>query len=300
MICSSMIDQDPTTCQATPIRMAHLKNQERRVEKSDTAHTARKQKTEGVTCAQFKSPKVGQKVRKQTKKKVKSGPPGAGTGPSYIKSLVVLCTDTSEQIISCLCSTIRNTAVRNIKEMRTCIGILVSNNIRHRVCVPRASPISARILPLAELLSLPNHRPPKKERLKLGVRLASSVLQLHRTKWLQERWGNQDIYLIQGDYSQTKKGPSLEIPVVRQVFTPEHSVPEVSVESHIIGCNLSLFSLGIVLIELWFWRSVEPKTYCSLKDLDIARLVTAKRLIGDCMKTQVIVMLMLSDVVSLV
>ena len=142
---------------------------------------------------------------------------------------------------------------------------------------------SARVVSLAELMSLPE--PPRRERLKLGMRLASSVLQLHRTEWLQERWGKQDIYLVQGGPSQSRS-PSLETPVVCQAFASEPPVPEVSAESHIIRCNLSLFSLGIVLIELWFWRSVEsfeadePQAYCGpWGTSDTARYVTSQRLI---------------------
>ena len=140
---------------------------------------------------------------------------------------------------------------------------------------------SARVVSLAELLSLPE--PSRRERLKLGVRLASSVLQFHTTNWLQERWSKKDIYLIQGDSSQSSS-PGLEAPVVRQAFTPEPSFSEASMESHIINSNLSLFSLGIVLIELWFWKSVEsfqddgPQKY-SFLDFDVVRLVTAKKLV---------------------
>ena len=169
--------------------------------------------------------------------------------------------------------------------MCTCVGVLVSNNSKHQVWAPRAPlalPTSARVVSLAELLSLPE--PPRRERLKLGVKLASSVLQFHRTEWLQERWGKQDIYLVQGDISQSSS-PSLTTPVVRQAFTPDPPVSEVSIESHVIRCNLSLFSLGIVLIELWFWRSIEsfqpPNTpyYWSWETSDTAKYVKAQRLI---------------------
>ena len=250
-------------------------------EQSDAANTASEQKTELAKRPRFKSklrspsPKYQHRVGKQTKQKVEVCLSAAEAHSPYVKSLMVL--SASERIIECLCTTIRN-----IRELRPCVGILVTNNIKHRVWVPRAPLTSARVLSLAELLSMPE--PPRRERLKLGLRLASSVLQLHGTEWLKERWGKQDIYLIQGGSSQPRD-PSLEIPVVSQAFTPAPSVSEVTMESHIISCNLSLFSLGIVLIELWFWKSAEsfetnkPQAYSCLEDLDTARLVTAKRLI---------------------
>ena len=247
-------------------------------EQSDAAKTAIEQKTETAKHTRFGSKlrglaqKYQHKIGKQPKQKVEVCLSTAEDHSPYIKNLLVL--SASERKIECLCTTIRN-----IREMHTCIGILVTNNIKHRVWVPRAPLTSARVLSLAELLFM--SEPPRRERLKLGVRLASSVLQLHGTQWLQERWGKQDIYLIQGGSSL--RDPSLEIPVVCQAFTPDPSVSEVTMESHIISCNLSLFSLGIMLIELWFWKSVEsfqankPQAYSRLEDLDTARLVTAKR-----------------------
>ena len=204
--------------------------------------------------------------------------PAAETHSTTVESLPV--PSAPQRIIECLCSTIRNTT-----EMCACVGVLVGNNSKHQVWAPRA-PLAtpARVVSLAELLSLPE--PPKRERLKLGVKLASSVLQFHRTEWLQERWGKQDIYLVQGDICQSSS-PSLKTPVVRQAFTPDPPVSEVSIESHVIRCNLSLFSLGIVLIELWFWKSVESfqpdgmQASCGAPWVtsDTARFLTAQRLI---------------------
>ena len=220
--------------------------------------------------------KVQKPERSKTKKKVEFSLIAAEPRSSYVQSSPV--PSVPEKIIECFCS-----AIRDITEMCTCVGILVGSNSKHQVWVRRAALTSTRILSLAELLSLPE--PPRSERLKLGVRLASSVLQLHKTEWLQERWGKQDIYFVQGGSSHSKS-PSLETPVVRQAFTPEPSAPEPSMEPrNIISCNLSLFSLGIVLIELWFWRSVEsfqadePQAYHFLEDLDTTRYITADRLI---------------------
>ena len=154
------------------------------------------------------------------------------------------------QIISSLCS-----AIRDVTEGCTCVGTLISEKSKHQVWVPSPTPAlqaSDRVVSLATLLS--EEKPPKKERLKLGVRLASSVLQFHNTQWLQERWGNQDIFLIQGDSSQSC--PRLETPVVRQAFPRKPPVADVA--TAIVNGNLSLFSLGIVLMELWFWKNMDP------------------------------------------
>ena len=162
--------------------------------------------------------------------------------------------------------------------MGTCVGVLVSNSSKHQVWVPRAPRTSARVASLAELLSLP--APPMKERLILGVVLASSVLQLHETEWLQERWSKHDIYLIQ-EVSSESGNPSLETPAVHHTFTPEPSAPPPEIPPPQTGCDPSLFSLGVALIELWFWRSVESfqAETPQGEDPDTARFLTAQGLL---------------------
>ena len=185
----------------------------------------------------------------------------------------------SEKIIECFCS-----SIQEITETQTSVGVLVYNDSKHQVWAPRAPLTSARMLSLAELLSLPE--PPMEERLKLAVRLASSVLQFHTSGWLQERWGKEDIYFIQRDSSQSQTPgldtpPSLDTPVVRQSFTGEPSPPETTIKTFSLHCNPSLFSLGIVLIELWFWKSVESfqADKPGADDLDTTRCMTAMGLI---------------------
>ena len=268
-----MVDQDPTT------------------PPTYTASTASEQTTEPAKHPLSISSALGyvsNRLRsrspfKKVQKKVGFCLPAAETRPLTSESSPVPSASERSRIIDCFCSTIRS-----ITEVHTCVGILVSNKSKHQVWVPRA-PLailaSARVVSLAELLSLPE--PPMGERLKLAVRLASSVLQLHRTEWLQERWGKQDIYLVQGGSSKSRS-PSLETPVVHQAFTQEPPVFEASMESRIIRCNLSLFSLGIVLVELWFWRSVEsfqadePQAYCGPQAAsDTTIYATAERLIDE-------------------
>ena len=157
------------------------------------------------------------------------------------------------RIINCFCSTIRNASEDNPH-----LGLLIStDNKKHRVWIPR-QPLSiskpARTVTLGDLLSM--RTPSRKERLKLGVKLASSVMQLHKTQWLSEKWSKQDILFIQECSSQSNV-PVLENPLVPQTFTPDSSPCQISAEFRFTRCNRSLYSLGIILIELWFWRSLE-------------------------------------------
>ena len=92
----------------------------------------------------------------------------------------------------------------------------------------------------------------------LGVKLASSVMQLHETEWLKERWGKQDIFFIQEESDQQREGV-LATPLVHRAFTSDSPMPQGSIDhgSRVIRCNGSLFSLGIILVELWYWKSLE-------------------------------------------
>ena len=208
----------------------------------------------------------------KTQRKVGFDLQTAETHAPYVESLAA--PSISEKIIECFCS-----SIQEITETQTSVGVLVYNGSKHQVWVPRASLTRARMLSLAELLSLPEP-PPMVERLKLAVRLASSVLQFHTSGWLRERWGKQDIYFIQRDSPQSQT-PSLDTPVVPQSFTQEPSPPETTIKPHLVDGNLSLFSLGIVLIELWFWKSVESfqADKPEVDDLDITRYMTAMGLI---------------------
>ena len=165
----------------------------------------------------------------------------------------------STDIISCLC-----TAIRNAGALYECLGVLVStDNKKHRLWIPERPrcihlSCSTKAMTLAEVLYLPP--PSMKERLKLGVKLASSVLQLHKTQWLGERWSKQDIRFIIPAETLTSRNLIIESPFLYQNFVPHAPVtppPENSIQTSIVPCNPSLYSLGIVLIELWHWKDLQ-------------------------------------------
>ncbi|KAF8417858.1 hypothetical protein EV426DRAFT_352996 [Tirmania nivea] len=163
----------------------------------------------------------------------------------------------SADIISCLCTAIRSAGV-----LHGCLGVLVStDNKKHRLWIPERPDYihlscSAKAVTLAELLYFPS--PSRKERLKLGVKLASSVLQLHKTQWLGERWSKHDIRFIISVETCTSRSPIIENPFLHQYFIPPNtSSTKNSIQLSIVPCNPSLFSLGIVLIELWHWKDLQ-------------------------------------------
>ena len=164
----------------------------------------------------------------------------------------------TDEAIQCLCS-----AIHQAPETHTCLGLLVGDSdtygkIKHRVWIPKkAVPKSNQTVSLAEMLST-WPKPSKKERLKLCVNLASSVLQLHETEWLREKWTKQDIFFIREPVgASVRQNIDLSHPVVHQSFTASAPpTPQDLAESLLVRCNKSLVCLGIVLIELCYWKDL--------------------------------------------
>ncbi|KAF8454293.1 hypothetical protein BDZ91DRAFT_747764 [Kalaharituber pfeilii] len=151
--------------------------------------------------------------------------------------------DAEVRVIHDLCMTVKESATS-----RQCLGLLRDDSAQkyHRVwsmpvggCFGIADklqfstlllgPISLRTL----LETTRSHKLPMKDRLSLGVKLASSVIQLQQTWWLN------DLPMVMHNLSSTL---ALIQPQPRGVACRKNKV---------------LFSLGIVLLELWFWRRLE-------------------------------------------
>jgi hypothetical protein len=144
----------------------------------------------------------------------------------------------------------------------SCLGMLIDGmNKRHYVWQPampslRSDPAGTVSLEtLFTRVQFP--APTNKERLILGVKLASSVIQLHNTDWLNERWGRSDIMFFRDPDNYDK--PMLEKPLVRRCFgasSEEGSAPQ-ALGSRVVRCNRTLFSLGVILLEIWYWNRLE-------------------------------------------
>jgi hypothetical protein len=89
----------------------------------------------------------------------------------------------------------------------------------------------------------------RRDRLKLAVTLASSVLQLHDTPWLEKDWGKDSIFFV------NRPGKTAyDQPFVSQHFnyTTSSATADISHNLSMIVRNPTLFALGIALIELWY------------------------------------------------
>jgi hypothetical protein len=93
----------------------------------------------------------------------------------------------------------------------------------------------------------------RKDRLKLAVTLASSVLQLHETPWLDQNWGKDSIFFV------NKPGVTVyDQPFVSSNFSHTGPVvaPDIPRAMNCIIRNQSLYALGVTLIELWYGKPV--------------------------------------------
>jgi hypothetical protein len=175
-----------------------------------------------------------------------------------IETTVSLPPDLAKEIMN-LCRKAEN-------HMSYSVGILEPNCGRwHRLqppTVPSEVSYMKDTVSLQELL----HRNvlELRSRLELGVQLASTVVQLHGTKWLSESWGSEQIFFfVRQDVKRLASDgtwfldPIIDKPFVRQVIDSSNKssqAPQASTMVQIADYDKCLFSLGIVLIELWFGR----------------------------------------------
>ena len=96
------------------------------------------------------------------------------------------------------------------------------------------------------------------DKLRVSFILASSVLQLHKTPWIDENWGKDDILFIDHPSS-----PLFDHPYVSRQFssckisqTNQQCSGDGANTSRIIR-NKALFDLGVLLIELWYGQPLE-------------------------------------------
>lgn len=186
--------------------------------------------------------------------------------------------------IECLC-----TAMQKVNGT-SCLGVLVDDLERqHRISITDASVRRDSLQTVSLKALFAQTALERKDRLILGIKLASTLLQLHRTPWLKETWGKSDILfmkecsgtqvvLVQKPFlSQPFIPPTCTIPPSRPTDEPSPG-PEVR--------NKSIFALGVLLIELWFGQSLEdlrkPEDYGSHHQVNhITDFSTARRLSED-------------------
>ncbi|KAF3047029.1 hypothetical protein E8E12_010603 [Didymella heteroderae] len=89
---------------------------------------------------------------------------------------------------------------------------------------------------------------------KIALDLASSILQLYKTPWLDE-WDDNDVYFVQRPGA--KPITLYEHPYVYREFPQTASKTGQKETKYRVIRNQTLYSLGVLLIELWYGKSIE-------------------------------------------
>ncbi|KAF8253414.1 hypothetical protein K440DRAFT_657368, partial [Wilcoxina mikolae CBS 423.85] len=155
----------------------------------------------------------------------------------------------------------------------------------------------------------------KGDRLQLGVKLASSMMQLHSTEWLggpDGSWGKQDIFVLRKAVERQMVGggmalvwePFLDKPFVCRTFGSQQGSTSFNTnKSPVADYDKNLFSLGIILIELSLQSCIEDLRDPSWGQEDLDRIspvvethpnqlcdnrdyITANQRIGEVFKTE--------------
>ena len=152
------------------------------------------------------------------------------------------------------------TAIRALQKPQrdVCLSLLANEYAKHKYGIliypSKEPPTDTEAWSISSLRSvLQDSGFAQRDRLQLAVTLASNVLQLHETPWLDENWGKDDIVFI-----QRSEQTIYDQPFVLQRFgqanrPPSHSVPP---SMRRIIRNQTLYALGVSLIELWYGRAI--------------------------------------------
>jgi hypothetical protein len=164
-----------------------------------------------------------------------------------------------------LCSTLANCEDRN-----SYLGYLADEANTHyelRLLKDCTNSIgNYELISLENLLANTNRsKLSRRQRYRLAVVLASSVLQLQTTPWLTEKLEKKNIYFYRSETEILADQPYiLQSFSSKKIFHPmtsdEESTPPALFYSKRISTRSSLVQLGIVLLELCFGQPIEKQT----------------------------------------
>ncbi|KAH6642192.1 hypothetical protein C7974DRAFT_350533 [Boeremia exigua] len=147
----------------------------------------------------------------------------------------------------------------------SCVGYLLDSADRKHGIYPRLQSPASTAQPqwssysLAQVLTEPSiiglHLR-QGDKLGIAMYLSSSMLQLYGTPWLNEQWCNKDIYFVHQPglkMAEISKRPY----VYRELSAAAASQAGQMQLAPSLKSSKTLFSLGTVLIELWYGKPIE-------------------------------------------
>jgi len=149
--------------------------------------------------------------------------------------------------------------------MNVCLGYLLDSQKRkhgiYPVAVPNMCPQQHYMAySLRQILADPTvtaRRLTQQDKLRIAFHLSSSTLQLYKTPWLDEMWGKEDVCFVQVPGARSIS--IYEHPYInRQLSSTANTVrPQAQQPKFKIIRNQTLYNLGILLIELWYGKTMQ-------------------------------------------
>jgi hypothetical protein len=146
----------------------------------------------------------------------------------------------------------------------SCLGYLPDDNyLQHELrSIKDGTPVTSDcdLISLDTLLN--RSKLTRKQRYRLAVVLASSIVQLQTTPWLTEKLAKNNIFFYQTEY-----GVVADQPYIRHAFPSSKIFPRPNPEDVSLQPTLphstrnSLVDLGILLLELCFGQPIETQTH---------------------------------------
>jgi hypothetical protein len=150
----------------------------------------------------------------------------------------------------------------------TCVGFLEDSSRRKHPIYPVAvldnqkewAAYSLRQILTQEVS--PNRRLTQNHKLRIALDLASSILQLYKTPWLDENWSNADVYFVQrpgSSPSTAYEHPYVHnsLPTTSDPSSTSTQTQQIQHRRYRVIRNQTLYNLGILLIELWYGKPIE-------------------------------------------
>jgi hypothetical protein len=94
-------------------------------------------------------------------------------------------------------------------------------------------------------------------KLQVATSLSSSILQLYSTSWLDDNWGSSEVFFVHRP--GTPAASIYQHPFVYRGLIPQAvkgTLPSQRKPSRVIR-NQTLFTLGVLLLELWYGKPIE-------------------------------------------
>ncbi|KAF1960347.1 hypothetical protein CC80DRAFT_582911 [Byssothecium circinans] len=158
----------------------------------------------------------------------------------------------SLQIVTDLCFTLQN-------ESRTCLDFCLDNDghLRGTHDTKRTVAYINDEVSLENILQKRSYNLSQKERYTLSITLASSLLQLSQTPWLQGPWNKADIIFLRAKDRRPVSEFAVDLAHPYLAREHKHTSPSIQTNGNVSNDSLKVVNLGIMLLEICYSLPIE-------------------------------------------